>query len=109
MKGNMHQANFKAQVLSTIQQKGLNANSIIFEHVKDPKHTSCFVRNWLNQEKFQIMKWPPKSPYLNYIENVYNEVDMHLRNLPNKPSSKGDLWNKIECVWDSEVQPWKLK
>ena len=50
-------------------------------------------------QKFQFIGHPPQSPDLNPIEHLWNEVDRHLRRSKRKPTSKSDLWEKIQEIW----------
>ena len=47
------------------------------------------------------MEWPPQSPDLNPIKHLWNEVDKHLRLSGSSPTSRHDLWEKIQVVWQS--------
>src|SRR6185503_11986753 len=51
---------------------------------------------WMNM----ILDWPTYSPDLNPIKHLWNEMDRQLRKLPGSISSKDNLWNKIQQVWN---------
>jgi len=61
-----------------IGKMGLAAEKCIFQQDNDPKHTSHLVKNWLLNQKFQTMKWPPQSPDMNPIENLWSHVKSQL-------------------------------
>ncbi len=42
----------------------------VFQHDKDPKHTSFLVKNYLQMSKVNILDWPAQGPDLNPIENL---------------------------------------
>ena len=48
-----------------------------------------------------MLEWPPQSPDLNPIEHLWNEVDRRLRLFSTSPTSKDDLWEKIQIVWQN--------
>ena len=45
------------------------------------------------------MKWPPKSPDLNPIENLWDAVEAKVRE--ESATSRNELWGKILVAWNS--------
>jgi len=43
----------------------------IFQQDNAPVHTAHVVRDWLAEQEFEVMAWPPYSPDLNPIENLW--------------------------------------
>jgi transposase len=43
------------------------------------------------------MEWPPQSPDLNPIEQIWDHVDTKLRKMCN--TSKHSLWLNLQSVW----------
>ncbi len=48
----------------------MNADSI-FMHDNAPIYTARLVKNWLEEQAFEVMIWPLYSPNLNPIENLW--------------------------------------
>ncbi|KRF98923.1 uncharacterized protein Dwil_GK27746, partial [Drosophila willistoni] len=42
-----------------------------FQHDNAPIHTARSVKSWIQGQKVDLMEWPPYSPDLNIIENVW--------------------------------------
>ena len=68
-----------------------------FMHDNDPKHTSRLVKSCLEENNITVLKWPAQSPDLNPIENLWNDVEEHVRAV--KPKNLSDLWEEIQKAW----------
>lgn len=53
------------------QLPGLLSNRDIFMQDNAPVHTAHIIRNLLRELGLEIMEWPPYSPDLNPIENIW--------------------------------------
>ncbi len=59
-------------------------------------HLSDSVADMLERKEIHIMHWPPHSPDLNLIENVWPEMNRRISHLPH--ATKGELKIAIETV-----------
>lgn len=57
-----------SRVLPTLMT---GVSDAIFMHDNAPVHTAHVVRDWLTEQEFDVMIWPPYSPDLNPIENLW--------------------------------------
>ena len=82
MNAKLYQQILHEDLLNTIKVQGFAIKDIIFQQDGDPKHTANSTKRWLQSNKIKVLDWPAQSPDLNPIEHLWNEVDRHLRHLP---------------------------
>ena len=51
---------------------------VIFQQDNAPCHTAHKIRDFFEQNSITVMKWPPNSPDLNCIENLWSWLDNQL-------------------------------
>lgn len=71
----------------------------LFMHDNDPKHTSGLVKNWLEEEKIQVLPWPSFSPDLNPIEHLWDELERRLER--HQPKNTQELENLLKQEWNN--------
>lgn len=69
----------------------------IFQHDNDPKHCSKVVKSWLATQSIKLLEWPPQSPDLNPIENLWGIIKRVIA--ARKPTNKDMLWKVIQEEW----------
>lgn len=69
---------------------------IIQQDLASP-HTSVLTKNWFRQSNIQVLPWPPNSPDINPIENLWGIMKKKLKE--NSPSSKTALVARIKSIW----------
>lgn len=84
-----------------IQNMGIAPKKCIFQQDNDPKHTSILVKNWMEKQNFQSLKWPPQSPDMNPIENLWSYVKSQLAKYAVPPNGMMELWERTKDVWYS--------
>jgi transposase len=80
----------------------------IFMHDNAPIHTAHIIRQWLQEYGIKVMGWPPYSPDLNPIENLWAllkaEMYRQFPNLVGMPNTEETLDYLIQCAiqtWDT--------
>ncbi len=93
-------------VLEEHLQSVMNADSI-FMHDNAPIHTARLVKNWLEEQAFEVMIWPPYSPDLNPIENLWFRLKEAIyRRCPELLTMRGKevvlerLIKEAQLAWD---------
>ena len=63
----------------------------------DPCHLVKVVMSYLSEQDFEIMDWPPQSPGLNPIENLWKTLGVKVMEI--SPTNTEDLWVKLQEEW----------
>lgn len=69
-----------------------------------PCHTAGIVRTWLNNHNVPLLPWPPYSPDINPIENVWGLIKRRIRN--NLPTNLARLEVALHNAWTSLQLPY---
>ncbi|KAG0734448.1 hypothetical protein G6F23_012387 [Rhizopus arrhizus] len=90
----------KDDLLKTMESYGLDSSKIVFQQDDDQKHTSKVVKEWIDQQPFEALEWPPQSPDLNPIEHMWAHLKRQLfHSYEAPPSSMHELWKRIGQTW----------
>ena len=71
----------------------------IFMQDNAPCHKAKTVLSFLEEEGIAVMKWPPQSPDMNPIENVWKIIGEKAQN--RNPQNIDDLWGFLKEEWES--------
>ena len=85
----------------TFEHYDLDPATHIFQHDNDSKHTSKVVQNWLGEQEFDVLDWPPQSPDLNPIEHLWAWMKIRLNRYDTPPTGMLDLWDRVQNIWNS--------
>lgn len=70
-----------------------------FQHDNAPIHTAHTVKSWIREEKVKVLEWPPYSPDLNIIENVWGWLARKVYEGGKQYSTKEELITGIKLAW----------
>jgi transposase len=87
-------------LLQTIDWYDLDAEQVIFQHDNDPKHKSRSIQEWLGEQEFDVIEWPPQSPDLSPIENLWATLIRRLNQYESPPKGMIELWERVESEWN---------
>ena len=76
-------------------------NNFLFMQDNDPKHTSNYASDWLEENGFKLLKTPPQSLDINPIEHLWYHLKRKLgdKRYRNKEQLKNAIlaeWNQID-------------
>jgi transposase len=71
--------------------------NFLFQQDNDPKHTALVTRRYMRDNNLALMPWPPQSPDLNPIENLWSILDREIMN--RRVNSKQELFAAVDTAW----------
>jgi transposase len=99
---------YKKQLLnSSLKWFGPNPNTWWLLEDNDPKHTSKIAAKYREENRIQKLNFPPHSPDLNPIENVWGIMKNKISQ--NQITSVSELKRKIKQIWNEFDQDLALK
>lgn len=75
---------------------GLETN-YIFQQDNDPKHTAKKTTAFFKSNRIKVLEWPPQSPDLNPIENLWCYLDDKV----DKTSVSNDYFEALKTAWEN--------
>ena len=82
-------------VVPIIQNSGFDRATFMQDNT--PCHKAKVVMSYLSEQDFEIMDWPPQSPNLNPIENLWKTLRVKV--MERNPTYMEDLWVKLQEEW----------
>ena len=64
-----------------------------------PAHSGRRTRDFLAQEQVEVMDWPPRSPDMNPIEHLWNQMGNKVRQLESPPHNLVELRAAVLQAW----------
>jgi len=65
-------------VLGTFHDLHLDFHNYYFQQDNDPKHTAKLVQAWFRENDIDLLPWPPNSPDISIIENLWDHLDRRI-------------------------------
>jgi hypothetical protein len=89
----------EANLLPPLENEPL-INIPIFQQDNAPSHTARDTKVFLQQNGVEVLEWPPYSPDLNPIENLWAVLKNKIRE--ENITTKVELLNKSQEIWTSD-------
>jgi hypothetical protein len=102
MNGSKYCATLRNNLPQTIENwYGGGDSGCIFQQDNAPCHRSIVARNFFVEKNIEVMKWPPYSPDLSPIENIWAilKEKLHVHAIDSKPQ----LIAKIRDIWGNDL------
>ncbi|KAK4516069.1 uncharacterized protein ATC70_011030 [Mucor velutinosus] len=116
--GNMDKALYKEilqdkleqTIAFSVEKLGFSREQVIFQQDNDPKHTSNLVKDYLQEQSYQVMEWPPQSPDLNPIENMWALLERRLNEYETTTKGMNELYYEgVTEIWYDQMKPEECK
>ena len=87
---------------ASLRKLGDNMGKIIFQQDDDPKQTSKIAKEHFASVGVQVLSgWPPQSPDLNPIENLWGQQKAKLGEVEPPPANIGELVDRSREMWET--------
>ena len=93
----------------TFEWYHLDKSRIIFQQDNDPKHSAKSIAEYIHEQEYSVLEWPPQSPDMNPIEHMWALVKRRLNEYESPPSGLVELWERVQDIWNKVTQEECLK
>ena len=106
--GNLNSERYVREILQPIllpfaagaqQRDGTEAPPRLFMQDNARPHTARCTREFLTQAGVPLLDWPARSPDLNPIEHMWDELGRGLRDREVPPTTLDELWTTLQTMW----------
>ncbi len=77
---------------------------LVFQQDNAKPHKTPQVLEYLANWGYEVIDWPPQSPDLSPIENIWNVMKMRMKALQPRPRTKANMRDAMMQIWD-ELEP----
>lgn len=99
----------KEEYLATLQEHLLDATEplngrgerLIFQHDGASYHGAKIIKDWIALSPIKFLPWPPQSPDINIIENVWASIKNELWKQIAEIKSSNDIWEKTYQIFNN--------
>lgn len=100
VRGNLNAARYQDEILRPVVIPVIHQNrGMTLMHDGATSHTALTTRTLLRQRGVNVLPWPSKSPDLNPIENIWDELGRRVYRSPNPPVNPMELQDRLLQEW----------
>ena len=88
-------------LISFLAEKNIDPIEIIFQHDNASCHKTKKITEHLHFNQLKTLFWPPNSPDLNPIENIWDYLNKQVRKHKKIFLNENELWEVIQEKWYS--------
>ena len=101
---NLNAARYRDEVLTQHMPPTMNLRMEVFQHGNARPHTSRATVDFLSNKNVTVLPWPSKSPDLNPIEHLWDELDRRVRIRQPVPQTLQELQQALQQAWRRILQ-----
>lgn len=100
--GRLNAQRYQNTILTPVAIPHVQQNRrMTFMHDGAPCHTAAGTQRLLNRNQIRVLPWCSKSPDMNPIEHLWDELDRRLRRLQNQPQTVQQLQQALVQLWNT--------
>ena len=99
VQGNLNVVRYRDEILNRHVVPTIDARREIFQHDNARPHTARITTDFLANNNITVLPWPSKSPDLNPIEHLWDQLDKRLRRRQLQPQTRLQLVNALRDEW----------
>lgn len=97
--GNLNAVRYTDEVLTPHMLPVMDLRREIFQHDNARPHTARATVEFLANQNVTVLPWPAKSPDLNPIEHLWDDLDRRVRSRHPAPQTLQELQQALEQEW----------
>jgi transposase len=82
---------------------------LIFQQDNAKPHTAPALKAYLENWGYEVLNWPPQSPDLSPIENIWNVMKMKLKARRPRPPTIATMRDAMMKIWDDLSEDMRKK